>query len=493
MSKQLAAIANTAILKNAVELTNTEKTLRKGLVVTAAWLFALGLSACGGGQQSYSSSSQQQSESSVATSSSSSSSSSEPDVGLTGDICIDGYQPHETNGMIGDSFDEWFENGEVDLTVQPTVYNYMYDNHWQDAHVLWHAVRRCPAANLGSQFPNPCDFVDLLPEENECAGAQDGLEFFAGHRLMMEQLMELWPDHAEQFTGWSSFPRTREDYPEQLRSYFSPWSQEILSAADIGDNIENYLHLFPTEGDLGRWIQCAIMPDQAFQFPNFSQNANLHFALHFNGDPQRNQRHSVSNTNVNIDSYLFWKLHGWIDNVWERYRAAKSKTRADADYKAEMLKQCREMDIWRKAAKAHRNGEPFDPNEPVDIPNEEGYFHQYVRPAFEDGGCTVCHGSGEQGGLRLGFNISSTDVVERLVNRDSAYAQGYKLVVPGKPEESWLYLKAAKQSTQVGVSCVGFTNCSQPMPPNGQGLSVEGLEYLRQWILNGAPVPTILP
>ena len=26
---------------------------------------------------------------------------------------------------------------------------------------------------------------------------------------------------------------------------------------------------------------------------------------------------------VNIENYVFWKLHGWIDDVWERYRTAQ--------------------------------------------------------------------------------------------------------------------------------------------------------------------------
>ena len=65
-----------------------------------------------------------------------------------------------------------------------------------------------------------------------------------------------------------------------------------------------------------------------------SNNVLLVFALHNNGVPVNNQKHAANNNNVNIDAYLFWKLHGWIDNVWDRYRAAKNKTANDADYKA---------------------------------------------------------------------------------------------------------------------------------------------------------------
>ena len=69
---------------------------------------------------------------------------------------------------------------------------------------------------------------------------------------------------------------------------------------------EEVLRRWPTEGDFGKWIQCS--------------DSGLHGALHFNGYPPNNQAHSIANQKRNLDGYLFWKLHGWIDNVWEKYR-----------------------------------------------------------------------------------------------------------------------------------------------------------------------------
>lgn len=402
------------------------------------------------------------------------------------DHCTEGHRPHATNGSIASSWAEYEENGQVDLTVQPTVIEYMRDNLWQDVHVLWHAVRRCPVNGAAPGLPNPCNFPELAPKENECAGPQDGLEFLAMHRHMLEDLQQLWPNHLEQFTGWDEFPATALHYPEQLRPYFRPWSQATLDQAAIADDIENHLEMFPTEGHLGQWFQCGNM--SGFLNPNSA--ANLHFALHFNAYPPNNQTHSVANTRSNIDSYLFWKLHGWIDNVWERYRIAKGLSREDSAYREVMVGQCREMDAWRTV---------IDPDyespvpSPVDLPDEVGYFHEVVRPALEEGLCHTCHGAGEHANLRLGYNISSTDIVDRLVNRDSVYAQGYQLVVPGDPESSWLYLKATGASSQLPVTCVGFANCGQPMPPDLQGgMSVDGLNALRQWIENGAEAPIVV-
>lgn len=480
------------------------KWLPDHLHIIGVGLASVVLAACGTDPTPDDSSSVASSSAPSTSSSSVSSSSSSTPVVTQGDPCIDGFIPHPENGNIGDGGNVHGEEeyGQADVSVDPVVYNYMYDNGWQDAHVLWHQARTC--GGFGGNFsinglPSACDFTELLPEQNDCQGDINGVDFFSGHRLMMEQLKELWPDNAEQFTGWDSFPRTADAYPEELRPYFNGWSNEILEAAEIGDNIEQHLDMFPTEGALGTWISCAIMPNSngggfgGGGTPDFSVNRNLHFALHNNGVPQRNQKHAVNNNNVNIDAYLFWKLHGWIDGVWERYRAAKGKTREDADYKGEMLEQCREMEAWREIAVEAR-GEAGHPNreedeEPTGNGTESGFFHEVVRPAFESSpaNCATCHGAGEAGNLRLGYQVTSTEVVERLVNRPSWNAAGYQLVVPGDPDNSWLYLKASGLSASTDVTCQATGSCKNPMT----GLSDEQLANLRQWILDGAPAPTV--
>ncbi len=134
-----------------------------------------------------------------------------------------------------------------------------------------------------------------------------------------------------------------------------------------------------------------------------------------------------------------------------------------------------------------------EPDDNGELPEESGFFHEVVRPGLEDFGCATCHGEGEEAGLRLGFNVSSTEIVQRLVNVDAAYAVGYKLVVPGDPDNSWLYLKAAGLSPDSGATCQGVMNCTQSMPPGGTRLPDTDLANLRQWIEEGAEAPTQAP
>lgn len=480
-------------MKNLLRILPSSTLRVGGVVLLAAALTACGSSSTGSGSSTGSTSS---------TSTGSTSSSSGSSTGSSGavvipadyDHCSDGgFYPHATNGHIESQPAKFDTNqsSDTDLTVQPTVYNYMYKNGWQDAHVLWHQARGCGGFGAGSLngLPSACNFTDLLPTQNDCAGARNGLEFLAAHKLMRDQLMELWPDHLEQFAGFKSFPKNRSDYAQELQGNYSAWDPELLTNADIAENIGDHLDMFPTEGDLGTWIQCAIMPNTNDRV-DFSTKRNIHFALHNNGVSRTNQKHAVNNNNNNIDSYSFWQLHGWIDKVWMDYRAAKGKTINDQDYKDIMEHQCREMDGWREVAMEAR-GEQGHPNQDDSTPSieldETGYFHDFVRPAFEQDRCATCHGAGEEAGLRLGFEISSTEIVERLVNSPSAYAEGYKLVVPGKPMESWLYLKAAGLSADSGATCKGKP-CLSEMP----NASTELLNNLKKWIEDGAQAPIIL-
>lgn len=401
----------------------------------------------------------------------------------TFDHCIQGYDPEPSDATMGESFAEFQENGQTDATVQPEVIEWMERNAWQEAHFQWHQVRRCGGGGFGgpSGDIDPCQYPEMLPQANECENARDGYEFLVMHRHMIQSLKQLWPNHTEQFEGWDTFPES-EDYPEILRQYYSDWDQAVRQDAAIADNIEQNMDMFADEGEFGMWLQCGSLQGGVGL-------GSLHGSLHFNGYPPQNQSHSVTNQRRNLDSYVFWKLHGWIDKVWEKYRIANGQAPDEPKLKDELIAQCREMD-----ALAQLIDPSLVPEEPVEIPPETGYFHDEVRPALEAFGCATCHGEGEEANLRLGFQVSSAEIVERLVNQPSVYATGYQLVVPGDPDSSWLYLKASGASATSGATCQGVMNCTQAMPPTmgAMRLPQADLDKLRQWIADGAPAPTPL-
>ncbi|WP_437597058.1 hypothetical protein WMF28_31125 [Sorangium sp. So ce590] len=418
------------------------------------------------------------------------------------DHCVYGYPPHESDSSptMKDGPADFFPPGNndpniVDTTVQPEVLKWMYDNSWQVAHIEWHAVRTCngPFGGGGSKV-GICDFKQLIPADQNCQTAGDGYQFLVFHRHMIQALKQLWPNHSEQFTGFTKFPTSAEDVPPQWRSAWRNWDASALEAGRIGDEIDKPENLarFPDEGTLGFWLQCNV--GQALRGATNMPWVGLHFVLHAKWARPGNTTHGVNNTEANIDNYMFWKLHGWIDNVWEKYRLAKGMQPTDQKLKDDLAAQCREMDTHIKIIKQNLDpDEVNNPNEP--LPVESGFFHEKVRPIFATNKnlCSGCHAeTGANAKLILGGHISSRKIVDGLVNKPSRDGGQFKLVVPGDPENSWLYRKAAGTAETAGCVESATAVCiSGVMPPSGAGptVSQDELAILRQWIQDGAAGP----
>ncbi len=273
------------------------------------------------------------------------------------DHCLNGYDPLPSDDTMKSGPALFTVGNDTDTIVQPEVLQWMTDNHWMGAHVVWHAVRGCvdkSAAGLLNPlgYPNICtDYPVLIPTDQNCKTAGDGYQFLLFHRHMLQSLKQLWPKHAADFDGFPKFPTTKEDVPENWRNnakYYT-WSQQVKDAANIADNIEKNLDKFPDEGSLGFWLQC---PGGTQRPSSVSSSIptylGLHFDLHNEWSLGAATEHGLNNGQKNITNYMFWKLHGWIDNVWEKYRVAKGIT-TNPDlmqkYKQDIKQSCNEMGI----------------------------------------------------------------------------------------------------------------------------------------------------
>jgi hypothetical protein len=417
------------------------------------------------------------------------------------DHCLYGYSalPSDDTMQAGPAI---YENGgSKDTILQPEVLKWMADNKWTGAHVVWHAVRGCmdgSAAGLLRPlgFPDICkDYPVLIPADQNCKTAGDGYQFLLFHRHMMQALKQLWPKHAADFDGFPKFPTKKEELPVVWNEKDPTWSQTILDAAAIGDNIEQHLDKFPDEGTLGYWLQCPVGAKASFA-PNIPY-VGLHFNLHDQWSRGASSPHGLNNGQVNITNYMFWKLHGWIDKVWEKYRVAKGLTvegsPAMTKYKQDMQQACNEMDL-EVAILQQTPGSGPQLDCPPDV-DEKGDFHTKVRPIFESdkNRCAGCHGPSQTSpyvDLTLGGQVSSKCIVERL-KRESKDGGQFKLVEPGQPDKSYLYLKAAGTAATAGCTP---TDPNKPcntaeMPPSGRTMSDAELEVLRKWIADGANYP----
>jgi hypothetical protein len=368
-------------------------------------------------------------------------------------------------------------NGDVDLALPKAVLDWMDERVWKQSHDAWHNVRRCGGGGLPGADTSVCKNKEFVPENQECENAEDGYEFLVMHRHMMIALRQAFPQHQELFAGFPTFPYEAKDVPTQWQSRFGTgWTQQILDTAKKLEAIEDNLAEFPTEGDLGKFIQCSTMSNGA---------SSIHGALHFkwvvNDSPN-----SLGKQPVNIGNFMFWKLHGWIDTIWQRYRVAKGLTDSEPKLAEALLDQCREM---------HQLGRLIDPDLVQDpggpLPVEHGAFHETVRPAFERI-CAGCHSeSSPEAKMPLGGHISSADIVKSLVNVPSFSGGQFQRVVPGQPSQSWLYLKAANMAASAG--CTGAMCRTQAMPPGATAdrtMTANELAALSKWISDGAPAPT---
>ncbi len=112
------------------------------------------------------------------------------------------------------------------------------------------------------------------------------------------------------------------------------WSPQILAAAEIADNIEQHLDKFPNEGAVGYWLQCPVgsAPPRICATAAERRVAPV---LHEQWSRGSLQPHGLTNLRDNISNYMFWKLHGWIDNLWEKYRVVKGLEGALAESRAD--------------------------------------------------------------------------------------------------------------------------------------------------------------
>jgi uncharacterized protein YsxB (DUF464 family) len=110
-------------------------------------------------------------------------------------------------------------------------------------------------------------------------------------------------------------------------------------------------------------------------------------------------------------------------------------------------------------------------------PNVVVRFDQDVMPIFEEQtlGCLNCHN--EASSLRLDQGNQSHANLFCEETRSRVPATSGKLVVPGRPEQSWLYLR---------VACEHPEDRAFRMPRNGETLFREELRVIYDWIKQGA-------
>jgi hypothetical protein len=379
---------------------------------------------------------------------------------------------------------------DKDLLVPQLVLDWMNEQQFAEAHDGWHLVRKWDQTCRQSNAPATCAAAQRLVSQGlsrapvQQGAPGDGLAFMMMHRHMIQMLKTTFPKHADLFLGFKKVPKTQNDAENPAPWRAISWTSSNLKGFDTLENIEQHLDQFPTEDDLGQYIENTYRwTQQSPMSPVNAPGSGLHGALHsqwsVNGSPA-----NLIQQAVDVKNFTFWKLHGWIDDVWQRYRVAKNLKEDDPAYQKLLLDQCMEMYTLQPR---HRNmsqipGGPAAGSGGTMAP-ETGVFATMVRPMF-DSTCAGCHSAiAPTAGMTLGgAGVSSAEVRQGLVGVKATNNE-YALIEPGMPMKSWLYLKASG-----GAATASCTNACdrESMPPSGGGLSAAQLTTLRTWIENGA-------
>jgi hypothetical protein len=374
-----------------------------------------------------------------------------------------------------------------DLLVPELVEKWMDENEFAQAHDGWHLVRKwdqgCRRSNAPAQG---CASAQRLLNQGltrapiQQGAPGDGLAFMAMHRHMIQVLKATFPKHSALFAGFKKVPRSKADAENPTPWRNVSWSADNIKGFDTLENIEQNLSMFDSEDALGNYIEntyrwTAQSPTSPANLAGDGLHGVLHSQWSVNGSPA-----NLIDQAVDVKNHSFWKLHGWIDDVWERYRKAKGLKDDDAAYRKILLEQCMEMHALmpKNRGKTPTTGGGPDAGVP-----ETGVFAQTVRPIF-DSVCGGCHSAiGPNAGLTLGGpGISSAEIRDGVVGVMATNGQ-YALIEPGAPEKSWIYLKASGEAAN--ATCTAA--CDRDiMPPSGTRLSAAQLSTLRAWIMSGA-------
>jgi hypothetical protein len=402
--------------------------------------------------------------------------------------CRMGYPPDPRDEQLsGEPLVVEMPDGSRDLLVPQLVLDWMAEHAWEQSHDDWHNVRNWDSGCRLSNAPaEGCPSAQRLLAQGlwrapiQARAPGDGYAFLVMHRHMIQALKQAFPKHAALFSSLKHIPR-RQDDPENPTPWREiTWTSGQLAALEILENIEDNLDRFPSEDELGLYMQGATRwTPENVSVDTGEKTAGIHGALHFQwavaGSPGDLGRQTINNRNL-----IFYKFHGWMDDVWERYRRANGIDENDPDYLEELFNQCKEMHDLDL-----RNRPIPDGADMLAPPPEFGFFVRNVRPILEKN-CAGCHGAAAaEANLVLGgMGRLNADIIAHIVGVKASNGE-YDLVLPGNPDKSWLYLKISGGAA--AAACSG--DCNRQRMPAGMALTEDEIVFVRQWILQGAPLP----
>jgi hypothetical protein len=238
--------------------------------------------------------------------------------------------------------------GSIDRPLPEEIIQFERSLSWGCVHREWHEARQWDFIRAGN---NPSIYADRIAyvEKTNWKRAEiqegapgSGFEFLAMHRAMVGTLADRFPEHAHLFSGWTSIP-TESTADDPLVPNVAAFRETMKSAIA---RIESDLAGFPTEDELGNYLQTQHRPTPQDPLARSTDpTTGLHTYIHVRFDDPRSAIR-MQRFSRNIESVTFFRLHGWIDRVWTKWRALKGLNDAtDPAYAHQMHHACMHMGL----------------------------------------------------------------------------------------------------------------------------------------------------
>ena len=245
-----------------------------------------------------------------------------------------------------------------DTRVPNEIADWMMERSWGEHHDQWHWERRWDFWNAVLQRPNlppgwrewiETKFADAASKGWHRAAFQEGEQgngedFLFMHRAMIELLVHEFPQHLHLFRGWEVPPDNYQDSLDPVpvpnpepKEECAPLRKEICAAKVAGIKaIQTEHNLFSDDDSYGLFVQTQNRPTAADPLARSDDDrTGVHNYLHGRwsgistdldlGDPR-----------VNILNTRFWRLHGWIDHQWWRFRQHQNADDTAPEYQSKL-------------------------------------------------------------------------------------------------------------------------------------------------------------
>jgi hypothetical protein len=240
----------------------------------------------------------------------------------------------------------------TDERIPEEIVAWMTHHGWGEHHDQWHFERRWDFWHAIAALPQRPAWVDELIREAQEKGwtrspiqegePGNGEDFLFMHRAMIQVLLDNFPQHVHFFRGWNSPPQDASSIedpvpqdppgapPNPSKGAFDPNMAAAIT------KIEARTPPFATDDEFGLFVETRSRPVPGNpRATSPDAETGIHNYLH-NRWSDDDSPINLGDPTVNIFNMRFWKLHGWIDHFWWRFRRAMEFDDTQAGYQEKL-------------------------------------------------------------------------------------------------------------------------------------------------------------